>query len=108
MSLSRVSSLWVGVLLLLLSGRPCGAAEVLRFAAVGDVMLGTTWPTDLLPPRDAQGVFDSILPLFRGADLVFGNLEGPLAEGGGAGKCGTGSEGRCYEFRMPRRYAARL
>src|SRR5262245_26333744 len=47
--------------------------------AVGDVMLGTTFPDDSpLPPNDGAGLLDEVTPLLKRGDVVFGNLEGPL------------------------------
>ena len=83
----------------------------IRIAAVGDVMLGSTFPDDTggsLAPDDAAGMLDEVASILSGVDLAFGNLEGPLAEGGISEKCGTKATGRCYAFRSPTRYAALL
>ena len=46
---------------------------------------------------------------FKGADVVFGNLEGPLLDGGTTAKCaGRETSGTCYAFRMPTRYVDHL
>ncbi|MBI5014523.1 MAG: CapA family protein [Deltaproteobacteria bacterium] len=82
--------------------------ERLTVAAVGDLMLGTTYPTDLLPPEDAATAFDPVAAALRGHDVLFGNLEGPLLDGGTSAKCPKENAARCFEFRMPRRYARRL
>src|SRR4030095_8588104 len=47
-------------------------------AAVGDIMLGTTYPEDdydRLPPDDAAGTFADTASILRAADIAFGNLE---------------------------------
>ncbi len=89
------------------------AADTLTVAAVGDIMMGTAWPEELLPPRDGAGIFDNVLESLRGADIVFGNLEGPLADDGFGVKCGKenrvrGAKSLCFEFRTPTRYAGHL
>ena len=76
-----------------------------RLRAVGDCMLGTTFPEGALPPDDAAGAFATVGDLLRDADLTFGNLEGPLCDGGETDKCDPDApEGRCYAFRSPTRY----
>lgn len=87
------------------------AAEPLTVAAVGDIMMGTTWPEEVLPPHDGEGIFDNVLESFHGADIVFGNLEGPLADGGEGVKCTKKrrpGKSLCFEFRMPTRYVKHL
>lgn len=94
------------------------AADTLAVAAVGDIMMGTTWPEEILPPLDGEGIFDNVAEVLRGADIVFGNLEGPLFDGGEGVKCGKkrGSSKRnsklpkpmCFEFRTPPRYVRHL
>lgn len=79
--------------------------------AVGDVMLGTTFPDDSgadLPPNDGAGLLDEVTPMLKRGDVVFGNLEGPLLDGGVSAKCRGKKEGTCYAFRVPARYGAHL
>ncbi|MFP2925362.1 CapA family protein, partial [Pyxidicoccus sp. 3LG] len=73
-----------------------------RIRAVGDVMLGTTIPDDVLPPDGAASVIAGVRPLLEDADLTFINLEGPLCDGGKTTKCR--SKGNCYAFRSPTSY----
>jgi poly-gamma-glutamate capsule biosynthesis protein CapA/YwtB (metallophosphatase superfamily) len=102
------------ILLSTISARETGhATDSLTVAAVGDIMMGTAWPEELLPPRDGAGIFDNVLESLRGADIVFGNLEGPLADGGEGVKCGKktrarGAKSLCFEFRTPTRYVGHL
>jgi hypothetical protein len=81
-------------------------------AAVGDIMLGTTFPDEskgaLLPPDDGAGLLGEVAPLLAAADVAFGNLEGPLLDDGPSEKCARSKPGRCYAFRVPTRYAAHL
>src|SRR5512146_1144145 len=99
-------------LLLTLVLCPCARSSgTLTVAAVGDIMMGTTWPEEVLPPQDGAGIFDAVTESFQGAEIVFGNLEGPLLDGGEGIKCARNRDPRkslCYELRMPARYAGRL
>jgi poly-gamma-glutamate capsule biosynthesis protein CapA/YwtB (metallophosphatase superfamily) len=79
------------------------AGEQISIAAVGDIMMGTTYPEKKLPPKDGFGIFDHVKKEFQGHDIVFGNLEGPLIDQGFPSKCLVKSE-HCNEFRMPVRY----
>ncbi|HZS27589.1 MAG TPA: CapA family protein [Candidatus Angelobacter sp.] len=73
--------------------------------AVGDVMLGTTFPDEsTLPPNDGAGLLAEVTPLLKRGDVVYGNLEGPLMDGGDSAKCHGKKEGTCFAFRVPTRY----
>ncbi len=91
---------------------PCGkSAGEITIAAVGDIMLGSTYPeTAPLPPEDGATLLAEVTPILAAADLAFGNLEGPMLEGGATGKCSdeAARAGRCYAFRVPTRYGAHL
>ncbi|HEX9849903.1 CapA family protein, partial [Candidatus Deferrimicrobium sp.] len=82
----------------------------IRIAAVGDIMMGTTFPETILPPEDGATLFLSVAPLLAGHDVVFGNLEGPLTDASFSPKCPKPRhDGRpCFAFRTPPRFAARL
>lgn len=84
--------------------RPC---RQLTLAAVGDIMLGTDYPADRLPPDDGHGLLADVAPVLQAADVAFGNLEGVLMDGGEPVKrCRDPS--LCYLFRSPTRYAVTL
>jgi len=79
--------------------------EPITIAAGGDMMLGSPFPNDSrMPPNDGKNLLDPVAPIFKAADIAFGNLEGPLADGGVSPKCGNG-RANCFAFRMPTRYA---
>lgn len=80
--------------------------KFLRIRAVGDVMLGTDFPKDYLPPDDGENLLADVLDWLRDADITFANLEGPFLNGGTSSKCGSG--GNCYAFRTPTRYGRYL
>lgn len=82
--------------------------DSISFAAVGDIMMGTTWPEGMpLPVNDGADMFKEITPILSKADIAFGNLEGPMLEGGKSSKCGSKSK-NCYAFRVPTRYGKHL
>ena len=86
--------------------------DELVIAAVGDVMLGSTWPDtsgNSLPPDDGAHLLDDVAPILRASDFAFGNLEGPLYDGTNPSyKCAHRAANTCYAFRVPTRYAKLL
>lgn len=89
-----------------------GAGDPITIAAVGDIMLGSPFPNDTrMPPNDGADLLKPVTPILSSADIAFGNMEGPIIDGGVSEKCGTPKPGqpvRCFAFRMPTRYAAYL
>ena len=84
------------------------SGETLTIAAVGDIMLGSTSINDtFLPPNDGADILKEVTPILSAADIAFGNLEGPLLEGGKNEKCPPEST-RCFAFRVPTRYGKLL
>ncbi|WP_426669473.1 CapA family protein [Mucilaginibacter sp. McL0603] len=78
--------------------------DTICIAAVGDIMLGSSYPDiSKLPPDSAKGSFMPAVKYFEGADVVFGNLEGTLLDTGmpAARKKKLDS---AYLFRMPTQY----
>ncbi|MGZ7106827.1 MAG: CapA family protein [Candidatus Angelobacter sp.] len=77
--------------------------------AVGDVMLGTTFPDDTtLPPNDGADLLTEVTPFLKRGDVVYGNLEGPIIDGGDSAKCRGKKIGTCFAFRVPTRYGKYL
>jgi poly-gamma-glutamate capsule biosynthesis protein CapA/YwtB (metallophosphatase superfamily) len=86
---------------------PVATPTVLSIAAVGDIMLGTDFPKNILPDDDGVGFLAAVTPILSAADIAFGNLEGVLLDGGEAVKqCRDTSA--CFLFRTPTRYAQHL
>jgi hypothetical protein len=80
----------------------------ISFVGVGDIMLGTTWPEGMqLPANDGADLLTEVTPILSKPDIAFGNLEGPMLEGGKSTKCGTRSA-NCFAFRVPTRYGKHL
>ncbi|UCD67303.1 MAG: CapA family protein [Betaproteobacteria bacterium] len=91
----------------------CGASpsfsesrETFTIKAVGDMVLGTTWPEDRIPPDVEHRFFDGVAQTLSGSDIVFGNLEGALTNSAETTK--DPSRGTQYAFRMPPRFAGVL
>jgi len=87
---------------------PRAGSRTVRIVGVGDIMMGTNYPSaSLLNPDIYEGVrADALLDrgmlsILRGADVTFGNLEGVLMDTRVPGKqCGN-----CFSFRSPTYYA---
>lgn len=77
-------------------------ADTLTIALVGDIMMGTTFPSVMLPPNKGRDLFRDAKDILRRADLALGNLEGTLCDGGRSTK---GNGPNSYSFRTPTSYA---
>ena len=76
----------------------------IKIKAVGDIMLGSVTPKEILPPENGNEFVQSAAKLLDGADIVFGNLEGSfITDEMEPKKCKEASRKRetCYEFGMP-------
>ncbi|HET8684441.1 MAG TPA: CapA family protein [Micromonosporaceae bacterium] len=91
-------------------------ADAVTLSATGDIILGNA--PGSLPPNGGRGFFAAVKGALA-ADLVMGNLEEPLTDDTGYGKCRsapppTGSPtpapdtSNCHQFRAPPGYAAHL
>lgn len=82
--------------------------QSISITAVGDIMMGSTYPEPgSLPPEDGARLLAEVTPILSATDIAFGNLEGPMLEGGTTSKCSPTST-RCYAFRVPTRYGKHL
>ena len=61
----------------------------IRLRAVGDMMIGTSFPKGYLPPNGGKDTFKEVAAQLIDADITFGNLEGPLCDTGKTTKCKT-------------------
>ena len=82
-------------------------ADTLTIIGVGDIMMGTSYPEDKLPPGDGDFLMRDVEPVLRDADVTFGNLEGTLLDEGGTPKTCRDPK-VCYVFRTPTRYVRNL
>ncbi|WP_413577804.1 CapA family protein [Bdellovibrio sp. HCB290] len=73
-------------------------------SAVGDVMLGTDYPTDKLPSDQGRKLFRYSQEYIKTGDIRFANFEGTLYDGGkGAGSKSEGANR--HLFRTPTEFA---
>ncbi len=79
--------------------------DTLTVAMVGDIMMGTTFPDTLLPPKDGALLFTDAAPILQKADVAVGNLEGALCDSGFSTK---DTVRNAYAFRTPTSYARHL
>ncbi|QKJ32774.1 CapA family protein [Mucilaginibacter mali] len=80
--------------------------DTLCIAAVGDIMLGTSYPNNsTLPPDSALHSFDAALTDLQQADITIGNLEGVLLDGGAPASFKMHLKSTAYLFRMPSVYS---
>ena len=83
----------------------------IKIKAVGDIMLGSVTPKEILPSENGNEFVQSAAHLLDVADIVFGNLEGSfITDEMEPEKCKEASRKRatCYEFGMPDYLAASL
>lgn len=100
--------------------------DLITIAAVGDIMLGSPFPNDTrMPPNDGADLLKGVTPILAAADIAFGNLEGPIVDGGDSAKCPptpnpnatpqpnaapnpSPTPKLCFAFRVPTRYGKYL
>lgn len=83
-------------------------AQILTVVGVGDMMLGTNYPSKAyLPPNNGKDLLAPVLDLLKNADVTFGNHEGTILNTGGTPKkCRDPKV--CYVFRTPEHYVDRF
>jgi poly-gamma-glutamate capsule biosynthesis protein CapA/YwtB (metallophosphatase superfamily) len=82
-------------------------SDTLTIIGVGDIMMGTNFPEDKLPPGDGAFLLRGVAEVLRDADVTFGNLEGTLLDSAGTPKkCNDPKV--CYAFRTPVRFVRNL
>ncbi|MDB5159444.1 MAG: CapA family protein [Mucilaginibacter sp.] len=71
-------------------------------AAVGDIMLGTSYPTiNTLQPDSGKSSFKHVTAYLQSADVALGNLEGTLLDNGDPADYKLHQRSKAYLFRMP-------
>jgi hypothetical protein len=81
--------------------------DTVTLIGVGDIMMGTNYPEDKLPPQDGSLLMRHVEHILSNADVTFGNLEGTLLDEGGIPKTCRDPK-VCYAFRTPVRYVKNL
>jgi len=98
-------ALFVGAEALADNSRP--DLELITVSAVGDIMMGTTYPSDTLPKNGGATLFRYSKEYIQAADIRFGNLEGTLYDGALTADAKSGGPNR-YLFRTPVSYSRLL
>lgn len=81
--------------------------EFITIVAVGDIMMGTNYPSEnYLPPKDVK-LLSPMYEYFKYGDIVFGNLEGTVLNSGGEVKS-CSNPTNCYAFRQPEYFLDQL
>jgi len=79
--------------------------DSISIAAVGDMMLGTSYPnSSTLPPDSGLNSFNYVAEHLKSADVTFGNLEGTLLDGGQPAHYKLHLKSKAWLFRMPVKY----
>ena len=87
--------------------KPKTIPDSVCIAAVGDIMLGTSYPDSrTLPPDSAKNSFKNVLDELHHADITFGNLEGTLLDTGAPAYFKMHQLQPAFLFRMPVSYGA--
>lgn len=81
--------------------------ELITVSAVGDIMMGTTYPKDTLPANGGKTLFKYAKEYIQAADIRFGNLEGTLYDGDVTAD-GKATGPNRYLFRTPTNYTPLL
>ncbi len=80
------------------------SSRSIKIVAVGDIMPGTNYPTNIYLPKSCSGLFDPVRDIISSADIAVANLEGVFSSVGGKAKSCNDPK-TCYVFRMPDEYA---
>ncbi|HPM29680.1 MAG TPA: CapA family protein [Chryseolinea sp.] len=81
--------------------------DTLTIIGVGDIMMGSNYPNNMLPRNDGAFLMKAVEPILKDADVTFGNLEGVLLNDGGTPKTCRDPK-VCYVFRSPVVYVQNL
>ena len=57
------------------------ARDLISIAAVGDILMATTYPSNALPENDGKNLFEPALSWLKSSDVRFGNFEGTFFDG---------------------------
>ncbi len=79
-------------------------ADTISVSIVGDMMVGSSYPSSTLLPPDSEGnILQQAIPFLKKTDIRIGNLESAVSDNAPLYKDCTGSQ--CYAFRTPYKYA---
>ena len=80
----------------------------LNIMSTGHIVMGTSYPESnpSIPPQDGKTMFEGVKEIFRGGDVIFGNLAAPISDRGFTKK--RVDNRNIFAFRSPARYAKYL
>ena len=81
---------------------PAAVPATVSIKAVGDMIPGTNYPYNKLPPKK-ELLLESVKPHLKGADILFGNFESTMTNYPYSSKAGGGR--MLFAFRTPPSYA---
>lgn len=82
--------------------------DTVKIAAVGDIMMGTSYPNgEYLPPFAPVKLFEPLMSYLTNTDITFGNLEGAITDNKSQVK-NCKNANLCYFFAMPTSYGSAL
>jgi hypothetical protein len=81
-------------------------SETIKITAVGDIMVGTVYPSPSVPEGDGFYLFQEAESIIKKGDIRIGNLESALSDSGSLRK--NVVEGKSYAFRTPEKYVKTL
>ena len=83
--------------------------DTLCVTAVGDIMMGSTYPDNgNLPPDSGKESFKSVSRYLQNSDITFGNLEGTLLDNGEPAYEKVHLKSSAFLFRMPEKFGSVL
>ncbi len=97
---------WLTLLLLITSSILNASPGLIKITAVGDIMMGSTYPSTFLPPDNGKELFQNVSQILKSGEIVFGNLEETLNN-----RCKCIKQvrhGRAYAFRSPPYFVSAL
>lgn len=80
--------------------------SVITIAAVGDIMMGSIYPTPILPANDGKELFNMVKTELINSDIAIGNLEAPFGDSGKSAKDSTQKHN--FAFITPTGYVQNL
>lgn len=99
--------IFIAAFLLISSYAQSQKKDTLTIIGVGDMMMGSNYPQNGLPPNHGLDLMKEVEPLLSSANVTMGNLEGVLLDEGGTAKTCRDPK-VCYVFRTPVRYVQNL
>ena len=79
---------------------PAPLTDTISISIVGDMMVGSSYPSSLMRPLEEEGnILQHAMPFLQGTDLRIGNLESAISDSAAVFKqCGLN---QCFAFRTP-------